>query len=74
MFLSREQIVDSVCIRVREKFAQKQLLGCWLTPRTIQTYLVGVETCSGGHFLGRVPHKQGHDKYHTCARIRWIQI
>jgi transposase len=40
------------------KFTQRRLLT--YTPN-IQTSLIGMEACSGAHFLGRALRKQGHD-------------
>jgi transposase len=43
---------------VRKKFTQKQLL---TSTANLQTSLIGLEACSGAHFLGRALRKQGHD-------------
>ncbi len=43
---------------VKKKFSQKQLLVYMANP---QISLIGLEACSGAHFLGRALHKQGHD-------------
>src|ERR1700744_5802248 len=43
---------------VKKKFTQKQLLA---DTATLQTSLIGLEACSGAHFLGRALRKQGHD-------------
>jgi transposase len=45
-------------VLARKKFTQKQLLAY---TANIQTSLIGLEACSGAHFLGRALHKQGHD-------------
>jgi transposase len=45
-------------VLVRKKFAQKQLLRF---TANMQTSLIGLEACSGAHFLGRALRKQGHD-------------
>ena len=45
-------------VLVRKKFTQKQLLAY---TANMQTSLIGLEACSGAHFLGRALHKQGHD-------------
>jgi transposase len=45
-------------VLVRKKFTQKQLL---LFTANLQTSLIGLEACSGAHFLGRALRKQGHD-------------
>lgn len=45
-------------VLVRKKFTQRQLL---TYPANIQTSLIGLEACSGAHFLGRALRKQGHD-------------
>ena len=37
-------------VLVRRKFTQKQLL---TYTANLRTYLIGVESCSGAHFLGR---------------------
>jgi transposase len=43
---------------VRRKFTQKQLLA--FTAK-MEPSLIGLEACSGAHFLGRALRKQGHD-------------
>jgi len=43
---------------VRKKFTRKQLLA--LTAN-FPASLIGLEACSGAHFLGRALRKQGHD-------------
>ena len=45
-------------VLVRKKFTQKQLLAY---TANMQTPLIGLEACSGAHFLGRALRKQGHD-------------
>jgi len=45
-------------VLVRKKFTQKQLL---MYMANLQTSLIGLEACSGAHFLGRALRKQGHD-------------
>ena len=45
-------------VLVRKKFTQKQLLAY---TANMQTSLIGLEACSGAHFLGRALRKQGHD-------------
>jgi len=45
-------------VLVRKKFTQKQLL---TFTANMQTSLIGLEACSGAHFLGRALRKQGHD-------------
>ncbi len=43
---------------MRKKFARKQLLAY---AANIPASLIGLEACSGAHFLGRALRKQGHD-------------
>jgi transposase len=43
---------------LRRKFNQKQLI---LFTANLQTCLIGMEACSGAHFLGRALREQGHD-------------
>jgi transposase len=43
---------------VRKKFNQRQLL---TYTANLPTSLIGLEACSGAHFLGRALRKQGHD-------------
>jgi transposase len=45
-------------VLVRKKFTPQQLL---TYTANLQTSLIGLEACSGAHFLGRVLRKQGHD-------------
>ena len=45
-------------VLVRKKFTRKQLLAY---AANIPASLIGLEACSGAHFLGRALSKQGHD-------------
>jgi transposase len=45
-------------VLLRKKFTQKQLI---IFTATLQTCLIGMEACSGAHFLGRALREQGHD-------------
>jgi transposase len=45
-------------VLVRKKFTRKQLLAY---TANMQASLIGLEACSGAHFLGRALRKQGHD-------------
>ena len=45
-------------VLVRKKFTQRQLL---TYTANMQMSLIGLEACSGAHFLGRALRKQGHD-------------
>jgi transposase len=45
-------------VLVKKKFTQKQLLAF---TANMQTSLIGLEACSGAHFLGRALRNQGHD-------------
>ena len=45
-------------VLVKKKFTQKQLL---VFTANLQTSLIGLEACSGAHFLGRALRKQGHE-------------
>ena len=43
---------------VKKKFTQRQLLAF---TANMQTSLIGLEACSGAHFLGQALRQQGHD-------------
>ncbi len=43
---------------VRKKFSRKQLLAY---TAKLKTALIGIEACSGAHFLGATLRDQGHD-------------
>ena len=43
---------------MKKKFSQKQLIAF---TANMQTSLIGMEACSGAHFLGRTLREQGHD-------------
>jgi hypothetical protein len=43
---------------VRKKFSRKQLLAY---TANLQSSLIGIEACSGAHFIGAVLCSQGHD-------------
>jgi transposase len=45
-------------VLVKKKFTQKQLL---VFTANMETSLIGLEACSGAHFLGRALKQQGHD-------------
>ena len=45
-------------VLVRKRFTQKHLLAF---TANMQSSLIGLEACSGAHFLGRALRKQGHD-------------
>src|ERR1700733_1141028 len=45
-------------VLVRRKFSEKQLLTYMAN---LGSFLVGLEACSGAHFLGRALRSQGHD-------------
>jgi transposase len=45
-------------VLLRKKFTQKQLI---TFTANLQTSLIGMEACSGAHFLGRALREQGHD-------------
>src|SRR6195256_4399431 len=45
-------------VLLRKKFTQKQLI---TFTANMQTSLIGLEACSGAHFLGRALREQGHD-------------
>jgi transposase len=49
---------DNGKILLRKKFTQKQLI---TFTANVQTCLIGMEACSGAHFLGRTLREQGHD-------------
>ena len=45
-------------VLLKKKFTQRQLI---TFTANLQTSLVGMEACSGAHFLGRALRAQGHD-------------
>src|SRR5258708_27976927 len=45
-------------VLLRKKFTQKQLI---IFTANLQATLIGLEACSGAHFLGRALRGQGHD-------------
>ena len=53
-------------VLVRKKFSQRQLL---TYTANMPTSLVGLEACSGAHFLGRALSKQGHDARLIAAQF-----
>jgi transposase len=54
-------------VLVRKKFTERQLL---TYTANMQTSLIGLEACSGAHFLGRALRKQGHDVRLMAASSR----
>src|ERR1035438_2254389 len=49
---------DNGKLLLKKKFTQKQLI---TFTANMQTSLIGMEACSGAHFLGRALRAQGHD-------------
>src|ERR1700733_7112647 len=49
---------DNGKVLLKKKFTQKQLI---IFTANLQTSLIGMEACSGAHFLGRALRAQGHD-------------
>ncbi len=49
---------DNGKVLLKKKFSQKQLI---TFTATLQTSLIGMEACSGAHFLARALRAQGHD-------------
>ena len=49
---------DNGKVLLKRKFTQKQLI---TFTANMQTSLIGMEACSGAHFLGRALRAQGHD-------------
>lgn len=69
-------------VLVKRKFTQKQLLAF---TANMQTSLIGLEACSGAHFLGRALRQQGHEARaprnvlvvamaNKLARIAWAVL
>src|SRR3981189_2244605 len=48
---------DNGKVLLKKKFTQKQLIAF---TANMQTCLIGMEACSGSHFLGRALREQGH--------------
>ncbi len=53
-------------VLVRKKFTQRQLL---TYTANMQMSLIGLEACSGAHFLARALRKQGHDVWLIAAQF-----
>ena len=49
---------DKGKVLLKRKFSQKQLI---TFTANLQTCLIGMESCSGSHFLGRALREQGHE-------------
>src|ERR1700745_3164510 len=49
---------DNGKVLLKKKFTQRQLI---TFTANLPTTLIGLEACSGAHFLGRVLREQGHD-------------
>jgi transposase len=52
------RIGDNCKVLLKKKFTQNQLIAF---TANMQTCLIGMEACSGVHFLGRTLREQGHD-------------
>ncbi len=53
-------------VLVKKKFTQRQLL---IFTANMQISLIGLEACSGAHFLARALRKQGHDVWLIAAQL-----
>src|SRR6202042_3533886 len=53
-------------VLLKKKFTQRQLLAY---TANMPTSLIGLEACSGAHFLGRALRKQGHDVRLLAAQV-----
>ena len=53
-------------VLVKKKFIRKQLLAF---TATMQASMIGLEACSGAHFLGRALKQQGHDARLIAAQV-----
>ena len=53
-------------VLLKKKFTQKQLIAF---TANLQTCLIGMESCSGAHFLGRALREQGHDARLMAAQF-----
>jgi len=49
---------DNGMVLLKKKFTQRQLI---TFTANLETTLIGLEACSGAHFLGRILLEQGHD-------------
>src|SRR5246500_3579846 len=49
---------DNGKVLLKKKFTQRQVIAF---TANLQTCLIGMEACSGAHFLGRTLREQGHD-------------
>jgi hypothetical protein len=57
---------DNGKLLLKKKFTQKRLI---TFIANMQTSLIGMEACSGAHFLGRVLRKQGHEVSHALDAL-----
>ena len=57
-------------VLVKRKFTQKQLLAFTVN---MEASLIGLEACSGAHFLGRALKQQGHDVHGARAAAMRIK-
>jgi transposase len=57
---------DNGKVLLKKKFTQKQLIAF---TANLQTCLIGMESCSGAHFLGRALREQGHDARLMAAQF-----
>jgi hypothetical protein len=60
-------------VLVRKKFTQRQLL---TYTANMQASLIGLETCSGAYFLGRVAEARPRcplDRSQVCEAVRKVQ-
>lgn len=53
-------------VLVKKKFSRKQLPAF---TANMQTSLIGLEACSGAHFLGRALRQQGHEVWLIAAQF-----
>jgi transposase len=58
---------DNSKVVLKKKFTQKQLIAF---TANMQTCLIGMEACSGSHFLGRALREQGHEVKLISSPVR----
>jgi transposase len=56
---------------IRKRCSRTQLLAF---TANLQVQLIGMESCSGSHFLGRASREQGHQVRRVVFRVLWAQL
>jgi hypothetical protein len=56
---------------IRKRCSRRQVLAF---TANVEVQVIGMEACSGAHFLGRALREQGHDRFHYEKSVRVMGV